>query len=181
MLFVSPIRETLRGEQGIPGSRGIPGLPGSQGISGIPGSQGISGLPGSQGISGLPGSQGIPGEIGPQGPAGESFDFDGEWVYVDSWTWEGTDLNDDVDHVVEITESVWHIHWYISSNERSSQFFGVDISEGQVRGSIVYSSSTATRVATDSVACFGAGFYNLNIYFWDHDYVQVVVWELRPN
>ena len=162
IMLASPLRETLRGEQGI------------QGIQGIQGEQGIQGIRGTQGI------QGNQGELGPQGPTGESYDFDGEWVLVDMWEWEGTDLDENLDEVVEITESVWHVHYYYSSTVKSSQLFGVDISEGQERGAVVYSSS-ATRMATDSIACFGAGFHNLAIYFGDHDYVQVAVWEFRPN
>jgi len=69
ILFVSPIREILRGEPGSPGAKGSPGI---------------------QGESGAQGSPGIQGDPGAQGPAGEPYNFDGDGVYVDSWNWEGT-------------------------------------------------------------------------------------------
>ena len=157
IMFIPSIRESLRGPEG---PMGLPGDPGPQGDPGSPG------LQGERGIQGSPGAK------------GDDFELEGEWEYVIDWTWDYTNVDADIERIIDIDANIWKISWLISGKYRSEQWFAIDVFEGGQSMNVTYSAATNSNFAGDSLYCFGKGIYTISIAFIGQDFVIVYVEKL---
>jgi len=144
------------------------------GPSGEQGIQGETGLKGETGLSGKDGSQ---GQRGPIGAPGKDYVFNGEWVYVDGWEWEGTDSFTDIERTFHIDAELWRIYIAISSYERPDQYFGMNAFKSTDMENVTGIWYTTSWYGADYLYCFGSGDKILNIFFYGQDDVTVIVEE----
>ena len=142
------------------------------GPSGEQGIQGETGLKGETGLSGKDGSQ---GQRGPIGAPGKDYVFNGEWVYVDGWEWEGTDSFTDIERSIEIEAELWRVYIVINSLERRDQYFGLIIYT--VSENVTGAWATTSYYGADYLYCYGEGNHLINMFFDRQDSVKVIVEE----
>lgn len=144
------------------------------------GEQGLTGLPGEQGPigkNGLSGNDGVEGKRGPIGSPGKDYIFNGEWVYVDSWEWEGVDSYLDVERIVNVDAEIWRIHIVINSYEYQNQYFALNIFKGPTYENVTGAWGTTSWYGADYLYCYGKGEHLLNIFYEGHDSVIIFVEE----
>jgi len=144
------------------------------------GEEGIQGVQGIQGIQGATGEQGIQGETGIRGltgAKGEDFVLEGEWIWVNGWEWDYTNVDEDFERIVHIDTKIWKITYLIGSTYRSDQWFAVDIYKAPNYVNVTASIATKVNFGADELTMFGEGDYSLNMLFEGQDYVYIGVYE----
>ena len=145
------------------------------------GKQGIQGSIGPQGEQGLPGNDGERGDMGRMGPPGKDYVFNGEWVYVNSWGWEGDDSYIDVERTINIEAELWRIQFYTNSADYRDQYFGIFVyEENDLENSTSWWLGSSAYLG-DTLYCYGEGPHILNIYYNRHDCVSVWVEQYLPK
>jgi len=154
IMYVPQVQKTLRGIQGESGLQGIQGELGPQGLPGYPGQMGPVGPQGDQGIQ------------GPKGEKGESYSFDLSLNWIEGWTWEDGNLQEDFIYVT-FDSDIWFIDWYVEGDYSSWVY--IIVYEGTLNAAEVETEFAYLSVAhqgeyhSDILYGFGKGDYTIEI------------------
>ena len=150
------------------------------GPQGPPGPTGPQGEKGFRGEPGQQGERGLKGFTGPSGDPGKDFVLNGEWVYVDSFVWNGENIYADIERIIKIESQIWRIQYAVVSDYNSKQCFGIDLYKYPDFENIILSFGNP-NLSADANLIIGSGEYKLNILFDKQDYIGVWVEEFIIN